>query len=237
MSISRIDSTTDENASATSQVPSEPAGTAADDYVFCEASITSIDGTWANVPADFTEITQKIETLGNADANIYFGFKKRGVDAGNGYSFGNDGSAGNIRVSLLTLRGCDLTNFLDLAYVEGSHYTSGTNNPNDAANAITTVTDDAWVLLCQQISNTITGPTGPSSGYTVAANFLTLSGRGHYICRKEIPSFTTENPGVFTHTDSVGTADSRVFTFAIRPATSGIGRLGGIDNRFNTFIR
>lgn len=235
--ISRIASSTDENASATSRTPTEPAGTAEDDYVVALASIatTPSDGTWTD-PADFTEITQKVETLGNQDGHIYLGYKKRAATAGSGYAFSFGGTAGPIRVSLLTLRGCHLTEFLDISYVDGTHYTSGTNNPNGAANAITTVTNNAWVLICQQISQTITGPTGAPSGFTVAADYLTSTGRGHYMCT--IPNATADEviPGVFTHTDSVGTADSRVFTFGIR-AASDVGRLGGIDNRFNTFVR
>ena len=217
MAISRIDSSTAHGTPVSDRTPTEPAGTAENDYVVCLASVTNVDGAWTD-PADFTEITNKTETAGNSDAHIYLGFKKRGATAGNGYQFSYGGTAGGMRVTLLTLRGCDLTNFLDTAYVEGSHYTTSADDPNGTCQPIDTVTNGAWVLAIEQASQTITGPTGVPSGYTVAADYMTEINRLHYIASKLVASAGTETPGAFTHTDSVGTADGRLFTLAIRPA-------------------
>lgn len=217
-------STEDGGAGSSSETPSEPSGTQEGDVVLCFATLTNNaqDAAWVD-PADFTEITQKLNALGNPDILYYLGYKVRGATAGNGYQFSYTGTASAHTVSLVTLRGVDPNNVLDVNYVEGSHFVgterSGSPPANDAAPAITVVTPGAFVVVLSGYSQQISGDAGPPSGYTELLDALNgaSSGRGQYIAGKTVASAGVETPGVYTHTDTNGTADIGNFTLAFRP--------------------
>ena len=211
-------------------VPSEPASAAEGDFILAYGNINSIDGVWT-LPADFTQIDQFSETTG-IDSRNFIAYKVRGSDAGSGYSFGYDGTDANCRVVLAAYSGTGLG--LDVTYSKVSHYNTTNNDFNAAAKAITTNTDGAMVILAYCATASALDTFGPPSGYTQreAASGTT----NVYVCDDTQVTAGTMTPGAFTHTDAIGDQDQRTFTIAISES-SGIGRLGGVDNRFNTFIR
>ena len=238
MAITFVGESNDANGPTGGQVhtPPEPAGAQENDLIIGFSFVNSTGRTLTK-PNDFTQLTVKENT-----STMGLFYKVRGATEGDGYTFSYDGNPGSSGVTLVTYRGVDTANPFDVTYSEANHYEVGTNQPNLAAAAITTVTNNAWVLLLELIQATISGQAGPPSGYTEDADYMTGAGggRGQYVCHKQVVSAGTETPGAFTHVDTNGTADPRIFTLALRPALSGGG---GIilpmfqTNNLNSFIR
>ncbi len=222
MAISFVAGSYSQAANATSRTPSEPSGAADNDLIVAYGTAAQ-SVTWTD-PADFTELNQKVTTAGSPTTTNYLGYKVRSGGAGSGYAFSHNGTSSNIAVQLLCFRGIDTTTPIDVTFVEASHYLQGTaNTANMTPKAITTVTDNAWVVVIYATTQTISGAAGVSSGYAAAdADNLTAatSNRGIFCYHKEIASNGTESPGITTHTDVTGTADPRTYTIAIRPAAA-----------------
>jgi len=227
MSISFINESYVLNAGATSVTGTEPTSTAQNDLVLALVGVNDDTGVWTD-PADFTQIDDVEGASGSPDMRCYIGYKVRGADAGSGYAWSYSGASGGCTCTLITLRGIDTSTPIDTTYVQGSHFNDGTlNTPNEAASAITTTTDAAWVVLLQLMTQGISGAAGSPSGYTERADHLTgaVTSRGSYVCTKEVASAGAETPGDFTHTDVTGTSENRTFTLAIRPAVTATSKL------------
>lgn len=130
---------------------------------------------------------------------------------------------------ILTFRGVDTTNPIDVAYVKATHYQELLDkaSPNvDAFKQITTVTDGAVVLAIEAVTfDDITSDADPS-GYTVCVR-ATGTSPSHYnrqfqIWYKTVATFGPETPGAAAYTSSLTTGDSQQYTMAIRPAASGV---------------
>jgi hypothetical protein len=217
--ITDVADSTDVTGTGSSRTPAEPTGTQQDDLVTAFCTIVSTDGTWTD-PADFTEITQKTQSIGGTTVHAYLGYKKRGADAGSGYTFSYSGTAANIRCTLQTFRGQDTTTALDVAYVEANHYNATANDAGaTAAQPITTNTDGAAVVLYQWVStDTDIDPVAPSNYDLVHASEVT--NRTFNIAFRLIAAAGTETPGAWQHTNVGATADSVNFTLAIKPAAA-----------------
>jgi len=198
----------------TSFTPTEDAGAAENDFMLMYGFLASTDGTWT-FPADFTQIDQFSETAGAADARVFIGRKVRGATAGNGYNMTYSGTAGNGSVCLISYRGSQA---LDLTYVKASHYDNTIDSMNAAAKAITTVTNNAMVVLCQMISNTAITTFGAPSSYSQRKAASGIN-RNIYACDRIIATADTETPGAYTHTGD-DTQDQRQFTIALRESVA-----------------
>jgi len=191
-------------------VPAEYAGAGEGDLILAWGHINSNDGVWT-YPADFTEIDQFGETTGTPDTRMFYAYKIRGSDAGNGYSFGYDGTDLAAQVGIVGFSGDNLQ--FDVTYVKANHYIAANNTLNQAGQAITTIEDNAVVALLYSASGGAIDSIGPPSGYTQEkAATATVN---MYMCWKAIASAATETPGDFTHTDAGGLQDPRVTTIAI----------------------
>ena len=242
MSITIVDVATNQNSnSQTAATPAEPTGATTDDLMLMIDTMDDPGTTaiWTETDTAFVQIDNINDATGN-DKTVYLGRKKHTGTPGS-YTNTHDQVAGPTAGALACFRGVDTTTPMDVTYVRATHSNSALNTPTTAAPAITTVTDGAMVVLCQYLSNTISGAPGPPTGYTELAAFCgnaAFSNDGLYMCYKIVANAGVETPGAFTHTDVTGTSDTTCITIALRPAAgAGIGRLGGIDNRFNSFIR
>lgn len=211
--------------SAQSRTLTEP-GTVADGdviFVHCFATQTGTV-TWTD-PSDFTEINQKATTAGSPTQKSYLGYKVRSGGAGQALTFSHADTASQIACTQQWYRGVDNASPLDVTFVEASHYKQAAqNSPNTSAAAITTNSANSWVILFQGGTQLITGASGPPSGYTMDNDLfgtgLGLASRLSYTAHKLVAAAGTETPGVFTHTDTNNTADTRTYTIALKAAAA-----------------
>lgn len=125
-------------------------------------------------------------------------------------------SLNSVRAVVYVLRGFDLGTPADATATTST--ATNTSRPNPAA--ITTVTNDAWVIILS--AGTSTGTWTAPSGYTNAAtrNGTTVS---VMVASKLVATAGSENPGSWSTT-----ADNQTFysaasvTFALRPASTGV---------------
>jgi len=220
-------------------VLTEDAGQAEGDLIVAFGGINSIDGVWT-LPGDFIPIDQFSETVGSTSSREFIAYKVRGATAGDGYSFSYDGTAIGANVGIVSYRGTVGNLGLDVTYVKASHYhgyTSTTNDYNAAAAEIITETAGAMCIICQSIGGGPPDTYGPPTGWNQRG--AAAGTHAWYCCDRINPTPGTETPLDFTHVaPSPATGDQRTFIIAIAElAAGGIGRLGGIDDRFNSFIR
>jgi len=214
--ITYVDHDTDVNGSATSVTAPEYTGAAEDDLVLCHATIDSTDGVWTD-PSDFTEIDQ-YETA--ASGEVYIGYKIRGSTAGQALTFSYSGTAAAIRATCWGHTGVDTTTPFDVAYSQGSHQNSQTNDSGTtAAQAITTATADAMVVLIQFLQNDGSFTAGAPTNYTLQID-LQVNDRAHQIATRVISSAGLTTPTVWTHTDVASGADTSNVTLALKEAAA-----------------
>jgi hypothetical protein len=217
--ITFIDENNSSNSGITARTVTEPDGAAEDDLLlgFCSRGNDTNDGTWTD-PADWTEITQKDDTTGSADRQMYVGYKVRGSSAGDTLTFSFGGTAAGISCVVMAFRGVDTSTPFDVTYVEATHYnTFADSGANDAARAITTVTNNAWVVLLQAFTIEIEAagsPSGYTERFSVPADVTSSHSRHIYGATKEKATAGVETPGVWTHTETDGDADTSNFTLA-----------------------
>jgi hypothetical protein len=216
---------TDDSGGVTSLTVSEPSGTAQNDVLvaFAVRGSNTDDGDWVD-PADWTQGDLQDETLGNADGQLYWGYKVRGAGAGDALTWTFGGTAAGMTLHVCAFRGVDTSTPIDVTYADGSHYNSNEDAVNTAAQPITTVTDNAWILLMQAFTQEVDAACGGEpSGYTLrqttAGAACSLGNSRHAtIYSKEKASAGVETPGSYTHTDTGANADGRNYTIALRPA-------------------
>ena len=214
MAISFVAAATAESSSANSLTPSEPAGAAENDLIVALGTLLSASGSWTD-PADFTGQEE-------TEAGIYWGYKVRGADAGSGYNFTHSATAAAMRVTLACFRGVDTSSPLDVTYSKASHLNDNTDDAGATApSAITTATDNAWVVVMQWIRSDASYTQGMPTGYTSRFDGQ-LADRAQSIGSKLVASADTETPGGWNHTGVAAGADSTNITLAIRPGAAGI---------------
>lgn len=209
----------DAGASATSVTLSEPAGTQENDLILCIVKNDDTTSNWT-APADFTQIDEVSRT---SNQHYWVGYKIRGTTQGNGYAFSHDGTATHTAGMMSVYRDNNTSTPLDVTYVRASHSTESTNDLSYAPSAITTVTNNSWVVILSGWSG---GPGTVSwsgiSGYTTDGNLEGGSGRNLNILSKLVATAGTETPGSFGTTGDAG-EDGASFTIAIKPGTTSEG--------------
>jgi len=107
--------------------------------------------------------------------------------------------------------------------VQANHKTDSVDDLSYAPSAITTTTNNAWVVIMSGWSG---GPGTVSwagiSGYTTDATLEGGSGRNLNTISKLVATAGTETPGSFGTTGDAG-EDGTSFTLAIRPGTTSTG--------------
>lgn len=202
----------------------EPTGAAEGDLLFALATGNQTASWDTTAGDDFTEIDDVQATTGSpANANL-IAYRFRGASAGTN-TITHSGSSGQWQIHLCAFRGVHATTPIDVTYVRATHYNEGASTgANPAAQAITTVTNNAWVILAENWSNTtgmsITG--GAPTNYTLRQGPAgsTASGRASAIASREITTAGAQTPGVWTHSPSGGADDARNFTIALRPSAA-----------------
>lgn len=206
-----------------SRTPTEPTGTAQDDLVLAFCSLDdngNASGTWT-APGDFTQIDQFQVGVATFDHTVYLGYKIRGASEGSGYTFSNSGTAGALECSLTSWRGVNTSTPLDVTYVKATHYRETLNDAGaTAAKAITTATNNAWVVLVEHWNNDNTYTAGAPSGYTLDYDNAAQANRNVVFAHKAIGTAGAETPGAWTHSNLSATVDSASFTLALKPAGS-----------------
>lgn len=200
-------------------------GAAQDDLmvVLCSARDDAQTAVWTD-PTDWTEIDQNFVAAGVPDFVTYVGYKVRGATAGQALTFSHDGAASIIMCQGIAIRGINTSVPIDVTYATANHFIEGTTNvANITCKAITTVTNNAWVLLFYGTSQTISGAAGAPTGYTIMRDDLTsqTQNRGLFSARKEVTAAGTETPGAMTHTDTTNSADPYCYTIAVRVSGAG----------------
>ncbi len=126
----------------------------------------------------------------------------------------------------VTLSGVDDTTPIDVTFSDTSHVTQVNDNPNPTPASITTVTDDAWVLVVTGMNFDFLSATSHSSGYTALAEcyeFAAFQSNVLLVTAMELATAGSESPGGTSHTTTNGGEDTQVFTLAARPAAEGGG--------------
>lgn len=101
---------------------------------------------------------------------------------------------------------------------DSAHIAEGTDDSTPGPHAeITTVTDGAWVLACLALTNSEVNTPGAPSGYTLITSH-TIHNRQVYVAYKLVATAGAETPGAWTHSVSANTAESIMYTIALKPA-------------------
>lgn len=139
--------------------------------------------------------------------------------------------------SLHVFRGVDTANPLDTSIVisDGADLELPTNP------AITTVTDNAAIVLLHGANDNDHNSAGAPAGYTLGASVMgsSITNRQHAVAYLlDAGSAGLKTPGVWTHNvDGANTSDYSVFTLALRPAGAGssvsITSVNGGTNEWN----
>jgi hypothetical protein len=191
-------------------------------FAFAVRGSNTNDGAWVD-PADFTQITLKNETLGNADLQAYLGYKIRAAGAGDAlrFDFGSGSTAAGMTVGVLCFSGVDSATPIDVSYVGATHYNSFVDAATSAAKAITTVTNGALVLILQNFTaalDTAVAPSGYAEIFNQPTAVTSNNSRHILVYSKSIAVAGAETPAAFGHTDSPADSDTRNFTIALRPS-------------------
>jgi hypothetical protein len=207
----------DAGASATSVTLTEPPGSLENDLMVVLVKNDATGSTWTP-PSDFTEIDEVART---GNQLFWLGYKVRGTDAGQGYTFSHDfGGGTNTAGIMVVYRSNNALTPLDVTYVRASHSTESTDDLSYAPSTITTNTNNAVVAILSGWSG---GPGAVSwsgiSGYTTDVNLEGGGGRNLNALSKRVPAAGLETPGSFGTTGDAG-EDGASFTIAIRPAAT-----------------
>jgi len=170
-----------------------------------------------NAAEGFTEIENTGET-GGRDHSIGIGLKVAASESGT-YNFNLVGiSSGVDRVGIcLPIIGSD---GLDVTYVKATHYADVTNDPTPTSPAITTVTNNAEVVLihlCTHLALTAVAPTG----YTIRADITDSANRNIVVATKLVATAGVETPGAWAHTDGDAASEGITVTLALKPTAAG----------------
>ncbi len=123
-------------------------------------------------------------------------------------------------VVLNVFRGVDTTTAFDVT----EQYTDTENVVNPSNPAITTVTNNAAVLLCLGQSLADATTTGAPSGYTLGQSTGVTQNHRHTASAYDLDvgALGTETPGAWTNGGSDGVGDNQEYTMALRPAAGGV---------------
>ncbi len=208
--------------SATSWTPTEDAASAENDFMLLVAFVATTDGVFTD-PADFTELDQFTETGGSPDSRVYIGYKRRGATAGSGYNITYSGTAANGGSMLVSYSGVHLTAAFDVTYAKASHYDASLNDENAAAAAITTVNDNAMVVLLQMMNSNAVTAFGPPTSFNQRTAVGGASSN-FYSCDQLKATAGLVTPGAYGHTGNA-TQDQRQFTIALQEAVTATSKL------------
>lgn len=207
--------TTSQSTSDTSRSPADPSGGALDDSYIAVAWIDIEDGTWT-IPSGWTEIEDHLQDVAVGHTNV--SRIVRGASAPN-LTWSYSGTADDIRVTVYAFEGVHTTTSLDVVYVTGDHYTQATDDPTAANAAITTINDNAMVVLIQITEFSGSGTPGAPSTFS-----LDVTGDGskpqHHLAYKIQASAGLVTPGVWTHTGFNSSDDPVGLTLALREAST-----------------
>ena len=176
----------------------------------------------------FTEIHQEAPTTGQ-DRSTGLWYRVATADAPGAVTCGHsDAGMEQYSAQIMTFRGVDTTTPLDVTFAAGTHRVNRVNkaSPNvDAFQAITTVTDGAFVLAIEMVTHDdITSnadPTNYTNAYRLIGTSPTHQHRQQQAWYREIATAGAETPGAPAYTSSLLTAESTQYTIALRPAAAG----------------
>jgi len=165
----------------------------------------------------FTVMDTRNDTAGQDDSSAV-GYLVAGASEPSTYDWNGEGVDGGQRSSgtILTFRGVDINNPLDLAFIE-AHYIKQLDDTTPTPPPITTINDNAWALVCGGTSGSTVTALGAPSGYT-SRSFLVQNNSHIIVASKLIASFGLETPGAFPHTGIGATDDTAMYVLALRAA-------------------
>lgn len=195
---------------------SKPTGTADGDVLFACYGNTSSDTTSITL-SGWTPID--LNTAGGGSANTFAAWYKVASSEPGTYTFDNTGSsANNTSASIITLRGVDTSNPLDVAYVEGSHFIRVQNDATPNVPDITTVTNGALVVYCAHTTGgTTTTAITPATNYDEQTEVI-QNNRYQETATRIIATAGAQTIGDITLVTGGGGEDTSIITVAFRPA-------------------
>jgi hypothetical protein len=206
-------------------VGTEPSGAAVDDFLVATVSMRHGSSVITG-PSGWTKVDQVDQsTLQVAKYTI-----KRGSSAPDyDWVASLPTSSGIVDAAVVIdcFRGVDTTTPLDVTYVQGTHYFGKTSGIDMDPPSIDTVTNGAFVHTSNGVrlgTMTVAPVDTIPSGYTLGGEYMGVTlGVIVQTAFKEVVSFGTEDPGVFTHTTNASGDYTHhgSFTLALRPAAGG----------------
>ena len=138
---------------------------------------------------------------------------------GASYLFGhNNAVSQELHCAIAGFSGVDTTTPLDVVPI-GGHLDTTLDTTTPQSPAITTVTNNAWVVSCVFTTGTVGTAYDPPTGYTEILD-ADQDHTGMACAYKEVVAFGLETPGTWTHTSGASTDDSYAVSFALRPAAA-----------------
>lgn len=197
------------------------AGLADGDFVVASLGKFDDDGTFT-APSGWTIVDEQLSTTGDDQRNCYaYKYLTSVAAEGATWSFGS-GIADPKGAVILAFRGVDSTTPIE-ATVTG---TLGSSNPTPTAPAITTLTNNAVVVVMMtlvQAAAVVGYVGGAPSGYTLGGDFTVNNGTAEFftaMAYKTVATAGVETPGAFTTTGG-GTPEFSARTIALKPAAGG----------------
>jgi len=211
------------SASVTSCSPSIPAGAQSGDLmlVFGNSSINNVQDIWDDDGGGGNGWTQLDYQLGvsgvDRESAIYYKMHD-GSESNPTFTLGI--TSRNISCGMSVYRGVDQNSPFDVTYSSGSHYSQGSNNPVPDQPDITTVTDEAMVVIFMGAGGSGITTGGAPDGYTLTQSLVpgaTYSNRQIFAALKVVSTAGVETIGVWTHATTSSGPETQQFTLALRP--------------------
>jgi hypothetical protein len=128
---------------------------------------------------------------------------------------------------IITFPGGHASTPLDVTYADGTHHTEDTNIPTPNStihNAITTATDDAYVVHYMHANGDVAiTATAVSTGYTLLASQIADDLYQYLIQAKVVVTAGTETPDAAAFTAASSLNDGSFYTIALRGAGAEVG--------------
>lgn len=197
------------------------ASTLTDDFMLAVIGRDDNLGTWDDPPeTGWTLIGQISETTGR-NFRLMLAYKIATSGSEPAATFTGDSVTAGVENSgaILTFRGIDTSNPLDVTFVEVDHTQKINNADNPSThtyNPITTVTNGSFVIVAEHLAATKVVTSGVPTGYSTALAINdNLTGNEH-VWYKSV-SAGTDSPSAAGHILDSTVGDGGSFTIAIRP--------------------
>lgn len=208
----------------------KPSGVVDDDFMvafgFYDNAPDNVDDPMIVPPAGWTVYDAISETTLSSRGRFGGIWTRKASSEGSDYAFVNDGSqTEEMGIIIVAYSGVDTTTAIDVTPT-GSHFQFQDNDFTPTSPAITTITNDALIIIASGITGSTADAMVAPSGYTKRVEeFNTVNNVNMTIADKVKSTFGPDTPAAWAFTNGAATDDAYSVTIVLRPVVvSGINK-------------